>query len=209
MFTEILAPAGGSEQLTAAVRTGADAVYLGVGNFNARRNAENFAGGLEQAVRYCHGRGVRCHVTLNTLVMDSELPSLRDELLHVAACAPDALIIQDLGRGQAGPGFGSGFAPPCLYADDHPRCERREAGKGPGFFPGGLGPGSWSSGRLRPSPRQWTWRSRALSTARCACPCPAAAISVPCWEGGAGTEGSVPNPAAWTFMMRSGPLPFL
>ena len=96
MFTEILAPAGGSEQLTAAVRTGADAVYLGVGNFNARRNAENFAGGLEQAVRYCHGRGVRCHVTLNTLVMDSELPSLRDELLHVAACAPDALIIQDL-----------------------------------------------------------------------------------------------------------------
>lgn len=96
MFTEILAPAGGSEQLSAAVRTGADAVYLGVGNFNARRNAENFAGGLEQAVRYCHGRGVRCHVALNTLVTDQELPSLRDELLRAAACGPDALIIQDL-----------------------------------------------------------------------------------------------------------------
>lgn len=96
MFTEILAPAGGQEQLTAAVRTGADAVYLGVGNFNARRNAENFAGGLEQAVRYCHGRGVRCHVTLNTLVTDHELSNLRKELLHIAACAPDAIIIQDL-----------------------------------------------------------------------------------------------------------------
>ena len=97
MFTEILAPAGGMEQLTAAVRCGADAVYLGVGNFNARRNAENFGGGgLERAVAYCHGRGVRCHVTLNTLVTDGELAGIREELQHIAACGADAVIIQDL-----------------------------------------------------------------------------------------------------------------
>ena len=97
MVTEILAPAGGMEQLTAAVRCGADAVYLGVGNFNARRNAENFAGGgLERAVAYCHGRGVRCHVTLNTLVTDGELSGIREELRHIAGCGADAVIIQDL-----------------------------------------------------------------------------------------------------------------
>lgn len=96
MFTEILAPVGGAEQLTAALRSGADAVYLGLGNFNARRNAENFAGGLEGAVRDCHGRGVRCHVTLNTLITDKERPAFQEELRRVAACGPDAIIVQDL-----------------------------------------------------------------------------------------------------------------
>ncbi len=96
MFTEILAPVGGAEQLTAALRSGADAVYLGLGNFNARRNAENFAGGLEGAVRDCHGRGMRCHVTLNTLITDKERPAFQEELRRVAACGPDAIIVQDL-----------------------------------------------------------------------------------------------------------------
>ena len=57
---EILAPVGGSEQLKAAVRCGADAVYFGLPNFNARRNADNFAGeGLADTIRYCHDAGVK------------------------------------------------------------------------------------------------------------------------------------------------------
>ena len=64
----ILAPVGGAEQLKAALRTGADAVYLGAKGFNARRNAENFAEtSLEEAVAQCHERGVKVFVTLNTL----------------------------------------------------------------------------------------------------------------------------------------------
>ena len=58
---EILAPAGGMEQLTAAVRCGADAVYLGGKGFNARRNAANFDDdALAQAARYCRERGSGC-----------------------------------------------------------------------------------------------------------------------------------------------------
>ncbi len=94
---EILAPAGGKEQLIAAVRCGADAVYLGTGSFNARRNAENFAGdGLSEAVSYCHGRGTDVHVTLNTLVYDNELTALERDLDRIAEAGVDAVIIQDL-----------------------------------------------------------------------------------------------------------------
>ncbi len=65
---EILAPVGGEEQLAAAVRAGADAVYLGTQRFNARRSAHNFdEAGLRAAVSYCHARGVAVHVTFNTL----------------------------------------------------------------------------------------------------------------------------------------------
>ncbi|MBR0130811.1 MAG: hypothetical protein IJM08_05880, partial [Firmicutes bacterium] len=57
---EILAPVGGSEQLLAAVRCGADAVYFGLQDFNARRNADNFAGeGLKDSIAYCHIHGVK------------------------------------------------------------------------------------------------------------------------------------------------------
>lgn len=94
---EILAPAGGTEQLIAAVRSGADAVYLGTGKLNARRNAVNFEGdSLREAVSYCHGRGVRVYVTLNTLVKDGELSSVKKEMESVASCGADAVIIQDL-----------------------------------------------------------------------------------------------------------------
>ena len=67
---EILAPAGNEQSLIAAVRSGADAVYLGTGAFNARRNADNFKdNSLMEAVNYCHGRGVKVYVTLNTLIL--------------------------------------------------------------------------------------------------------------------------------------------
>ena len=94
---EVLAPVGGREQLTAAVFSGADAVYLGTGNFNARRRADSFGGGsLKEAVAWCHGRGVRVHVTVNTLVRDRELPSLFDTVKEVAEAGADAVILQDL-----------------------------------------------------------------------------------------------------------------
>ena len=97
MTPEILAPAGGMEQLTAAVRCGADAVYLGAGGFNARQSAENFGGGrLAEAVSYAHVRGVKVHVTVNTLVMDDELPALDRAVREIAASGADAAIIQDL-----------------------------------------------------------------------------------------------------------------
>ncbi len=97
MAIEVLAPAGGEEQLIAAVRAGADAVYLGTGSFNARRNAANFdSDALKKAVAYCHGRGVRVHVTCNTLITDKELPKLYEEIKNIAASGADAVIVQDL-----------------------------------------------------------------------------------------------------------------
>ena len=74
---EILAPCGGAESLTAAVNSGANAVYLGETAFSARRNAENFTPEqLREAVRLCHLSGVKVHVALNTLVFDTELDKL-------------------------------------------------------------------------------------------------------------------------------------
>lgn len=97
MKVEILAPVGGREQLTAAQRAGADAVYLGTRNFNARRNAENFdSEGLSEVVSACHLQGVRVHVTFNTLLSDGELPSAVDEIRRIAASGVDAVIVQDL-----------------------------------------------------------------------------------------------------------------
>lgn len=95
---EILAPVGGKEQLLAAVRSGANAVYLGAKSFNARRNAENFDDQtLAEAVSYCHGRGVAVHVTLNTLFVDSETDKLIEEIRLIAQSGADAVIVQDLG----------------------------------------------------------------------------------------------------------------
>lgn len=94
---EILAPAGNEQSLIAAVRSGADAVYLGTGAFNARRNADNFKdNSLADAVNYCHGRGVKVYVTLNTLIRDEELPAFLDAAREVAQAGPDGVIVQDL-----------------------------------------------------------------------------------------------------------------
>lgn len=93
---EILAPVGGAQQLEAAVRCGADAVYLGGKGFNARRNAENFGEtSLAEAVSYCHARGVHVHVTVNTLVLDNEMGALEQELAAIAESGADAAIVQD------------------------------------------------------------------------------------------------------------------
>ncbi len=95
---EILAPAGSREALEAAVLSGADAVYLGVGNFNARRNAQNFTKeDLPAITEYCHIHGVNVHLTLNTLCSDNELPEALELVKCGCASGVDAFIIQDLG----------------------------------------------------------------------------------------------------------------
>lgn len=98
MKPEILAPSGNFEALTAAVRAGADAVYFGTGDFNARRNAANFCGDeLFKASDFCHSHGVKFYITLNTLVLDNELSEVKKTLERVCKANADALILQDLG----------------------------------------------------------------------------------------------------------------
>ena len=96
---EILAPAGSQEQLVAAVRSGADAVYLGAGGLNARRNAENFSdfSRLREAVGYCHASGVEVHLTANILVRDDEWSSAKELISEACAIGVDAVIVQDAG----------------------------------------------------------------------------------------------------------------
>ena len=98
MTTELLAPAGGREALVAAVQSGADAVYMGFGAFNARRSARNFSDeDFRTAVSYCHLRGVKVYLTLNTLVTDRELPALAAEARTASECGVDAILVQDWG----------------------------------------------------------------------------------------------------------------
>ena len=94
---EILAPVGSEEMLRAAVYSGADAVYLGFAGFNARTGAGNFdAASLCEAVRFCHARGVRVHVAMNTTVYADELENLAGAVRAVAASGADAVICQDM-----------------------------------------------------------------------------------------------------------------
>lgn len=94
---ELLAPAGSKEQLTAAVRCGADAVYMGAKNFNARRNADNFSSDdFCDSVKYCHERNVKVYTTLNTLIKDSEIPELILTVKELAECGVDGVLVQDL-----------------------------------------------------------------------------------------------------------------
>lgn len=97
-MTELLAPAGSWDALVAAVQSGADAVYMGFGNFNARRSAQNFTDEqFSQAVSYCHLRGVKVYLTLNTLLTDRELPQSADALRRASAMGADAVLVQDWG----------------------------------------------------------------------------------------------------------------
>ncbi|MDE6580317.1 MAG: U32 family peptidase, partial [Ruminiclostridium sp.] len=95
---EILAPCGNEESLNAALNSGADAVYLGLKSFSARRNAANFSGEeLEKAVNTAHRQGVRVHVTLNTIVFDDEMSELEKTVEEISLAKADGVIVQDLG----------------------------------------------------------------------------------------------------------------
>ena len=95
---EVLSPAGSMEALYAAVRSGADAVYLGGKQYSARRNAENFS--LEElceAVKYCHIRGVKVYLTINICLREEELLDALNFVKQAANCGIDGIIIADLG----------------------------------------------------------------------------------------------------------------
>ena len=95
---ELLSPAGSFDALIAAVQAGADAVYMGFGAFNARRSAKNFTDEeFASAVSYCHLRGVRVFLTLNTLLTDRELVQAADALKKASAMGVDAILVQDWG----------------------------------------------------------------------------------------------------------------
>ena len=95
---ELLSPAGSRASLEAAVQAGADAVYMGFGAFNARRNAKNFTDEeFADAVAYCHLRGVRVFLTLNTLLTDRELPQAAEALRKASDMGVDAVLVQDWG----------------------------------------------------------------------------------------------------------------
>ena len=99
---ELLSPAGSPEGVIAAVQNGADAVYMGMGAFNARRGAKNFTDEeFVKAVRYCHVRGCKVYVTLNTLVNDREMRDAVAAAKLASDAGADGLIVQDLGMSYA------------------------------------------------------------------------------------------------------------
>ncbi len=97
-MVELLAPAGSREAFIAAVESGADAVYLAGSMFGARAYASNFEKNeMCEIIRFAHLRGVYVHVTVNTIVDDTELPILADYLRFLYEAGADALLVQDLG----------------------------------------------------------------------------------------------------------------
>ncbi|OPZ36505.1 MAG: putative protease YhbU precursor [Spirochaetes bacterium ADurb.BinA120] len=95
---ELLAPAGSPEAFAAAFKAGADAFYMGVGDFNARRRARNFSREeLAVAVRFAHRNGRRVYITLNTLLFDDELAPVVELLSFLEELRVDGVIVQDLG----------------------------------------------------------------------------------------------------------------
>jgi len=95
---ELTAPAGGWDQLVAAVNAGADSVYMGYKKFGARAYAENFdINQIKKAVVFAHSRGVKVYLTLNTLVKDREIPEVINFLNEYIYICSDGIIIQDYG----------------------------------------------------------------------------------------------------------------
>ena len=99
---ELLAPAGTPEALAAALDAGADAVYFGGTDFNARLRAANFTTeAMREAVKLCHAYGAKAYLTLNTLITDREIPRAVEAAKEAYLCGIDALIIADLGAAAA------------------------------------------------------------------------------------------------------------
>jgi putative protease len=98
ILPELLAPAGDMECLYAAVMAGADAIYIGGHAFGARAYAKNFSiEEIKQAASYCHLRGAKLYVTLNTLIFDKEIHEASDFAVELWHAGVDAIIVADLG----------------------------------------------------------------------------------------------------------------
>ncbi|MGI6509631.1 MAG: peptidase U32 family protein [Erysipelotrichaceae bacterium] len=94
---EVLSPVGSPESLVAAVRSGADAIYLGAKSFSARRNATNFdEDELLNTVKYCHKRNIKVYVTVNIMIKEKEIAEVIELLEYLNDLGVDAIIVQDL-----------------------------------------------------------------------------------------------------------------
>lgn len=97
MTAEILSPCGGAQSVEAAVYSGCDAVYVGSKSFSARQNARNFTSEeLGEAVLFCHKNGVKVYQAINTLMFNSQLKAVEDELKAACEVGVDGIIIQDM-----------------------------------------------------------------------------------------------------------------
>ena len=181
---EILAPAGSPQALIAAVRSGADAVYLGIKNLNARRSAENFDDEqLKEAVAYCHKHNVKVHLTLNTLVSDGELEKAQEAVQLACEAGVDAIIVQDIGCPSRPPQGLKDLKDSALPVPFFPvNCQKRK---------------SKSFAKIRLS------SLNALYTVRFACAFQANAFSVPFSVHEAATEAHVLNRAGYPSRLKT------
>jgi len=123
----ILSPAGSYDALVAAVNAGADEVYFGFGEFNARQNAENFTDEkLKTAIEKCRLLGVKTNITVNTLVTDREIKSVLDIVYKGACLGADAFIVQDLGLASQ---IKKQMPEVCLHASTQCACHNSEGAK--------------------------------------------------------------------------------
>ncbi len=98
---EILSPAGNMQNLIASVESGANAVYLGLQDFSARKNSQNFSRDeLKYAVAYAKTFNVKTYLTVNTLIKNSELNAVLDSIVYAYNIGVDAFIIQDVFLGK-------------------------------------------------------------------------------------------------------------
>ena len=98
MKKELLSPAGDMESLLEAIHNGADAVYLAMKSFGARKFARNFSKEeIIEAIKLCHLYGVRIYVTMNTLVKESEVEDFLEQVKFLHVNGVDAIIMQDFG----------------------------------------------------------------------------------------------------------------
>lgn len=98
MKKELLSPAGDMESLLEAIHNGADAVYLAMKSFGARKFAKNFSKEeIIEAIKLCHLYGVRIYVTMNTLVKESEVEGFLEQVKYLHINGVDAIIMQDFG----------------------------------------------------------------------------------------------------------------
>ncbi|MBP3821064.1 U32 family peptidase [bacterium] len=94
---ELLSPAKNFETAICAINSGADAIYIGASDFGARQNASNSLENIEKLVNYAHKFYVRVHVTINTILNDSELDLAIELINKLYKIGVDAIIVQDMG----------------------------------------------------------------------------------------------------------------
>ncbi len=101
MSVEILAPAGNKECFNAAINAGADAIYIGLDEFSARKSAENFSiANLEENLKKAHLFGIKVYIAVNTLVKDTELERFLEVIKQAYKLGADAFILQDMFLGK-------------------------------------------------------------------------------------------------------------